>query len=337
MGCLGFPKNEKAMSGPSFAEISAFVSVLDRTSFAGAAKQLGLSPPRVSELVRSLEERLGVRLVERTTRSVAATEAGERLLARLRPVLDDYQAALDSIADFRDKPAGTVRLTVAPPAADFVLAPVLADFFAQYPEITLEVAVSGALTDIVAGRFDAGIRTGERLERDMIAVRVSDPIPFAVVASPSYLARRGVPKTPQDLMGHNCIRFRFPSGAIFSWHFQTRHEVFEAQITGTLIVGESLGLAVKAAVNGVGLLQMPPMSVAAELASGALVRVLDEWAPPPMQGFFLYYPGRRQIRPALKALIDFLRDSHRRTSTEAPLAHGFAFRDAPPVKLVGSR
>ena len=337
MGCLGFPKNEKAMSGPSFAEISAFVSVLDRTSFAGAAKQLGLSPPRVSELVRNLEERLGVRLVERTTRSVAATEAGERLLARLRPVLDDYQAALESINDFRDKPAGMVRLTVAPPAADFVLAPVLADFFTQYPEITLEVSVSGALTDIVAGRFDAGIRPGERLERDMIAVRVSDPIPFAVVGSPSYLARRGVPKTPQDLMGHNCIRFRFPSGAIFSWHFQTKHEVFEAQIAGTLIVGESPALAVKAAVNGVGLLQLSPSFLTAELASGALVRVLEEWAPPPMQGFFLYYPGRRQIRPALKALIDFLRESHRRTSTNAPLAHGFAFPDAPPAKLVGSR
>ena len=159
---------------------------------------------------------------------------------------------------FRDKPAGMVRLTVAPPAADFVLAPVLADFFAQYPEITLEVAVSGALSDIVADRFDAGIRSGERLERDMIAVRVSDPIPFAVVASPSYLARRGVPKTPQDLMAHNCIRLRFPSGAIFPWHFQTKHEVFEAQIGGTLIVGDSAALAVKAAVNGVGLLQLSP-------------------------------------------------------------------------------
>ena len=324
------------MSGPSFAEISAFVSVLDRTSFAGAAKQLGLSPPRVSELVRNLEERLGVRLVERTTRSVAATEAGERLLARLRPVLDDYQAALESINDFRDKPAGLVRLNVAPPAAEFVLAPVLRDFFAEYPEITLEVVVSGALTDIVAGRFDAGIRPGERLERDMIAVRVSDPIPFAVMAAPSYLARRGVPKTPHDLMAHNCIRLRFPSGTIFPWHFQSKHEVFEAQIGGTLIVGESLGFAVKALLNGVGLLQIPPAYVAAELQSGAVVRVLDDWAPPPMQGFFLYYPGRRQIRPALKALIDFLRESHRRSSAGAPLPQEFGFSDAPQPKLVGS-
>ena len=325
------------MSGPSFAEISAFVSVLDQTSFGGAAKKLGLSAPRVSELVRNLEDRLGVRLVERTTRSVAATEAGERLLARLRPVLDDYQAALDSISEFRDKPAGMLRLTVAPPAAEFVLAPVLADFFAQYPEITLEVIVSGALTDIVAGRFDAGIRPGERLERDMVAVRVSDPIPFAVVAAPSYLARRGVPKTPQDLMAHNCIRLRFPSGSIFPWHFQTQHEVFEAQIGGTLIVGDSLGLAVKAAVNGIGLAQLSPVFVAAELAAGRLVRVLDDWVPPPMQGFFLYYPSRRQLRPALKALIDFLRDSHRRGSDRAPLPHGFAFPDAPPAELVESR
>ena len=304
------------MAVPSLGEISAFVEVLEHSSFAGAAKQLGLSPPRVSELVRNLEDRLGVRLVERTTRSVAATEAGDRLLARLRPVLDDYQAALESISDFRDKPAGMVRLTVAPPAAEFVMAPVVAGFLERYPDIALEVSVSGVLTDIVAGRFDAGIRPSERLEKDMIAVRVSDPWEYAVLTSPAYLAKRGVPKTPQDLMTHNCIRIRFPSGAIFPWRFQIKRQTVEAQIGGALIVGDNVPLAIRAVLDGAGLLQLSVNYVKRELESGALVTVLDKWAPPPMQGFFLYYSSRNQLRPALRALVDFLREAHHRQSAQ---------------------
>lgn len=305
------------LPGPTLSEISAFMSVLDRSSFAGAAKQLGLSPPRVSELVRNLEERLGVRLVERTTRSVAATEAGERLLARLKPVIDEYQSALESISDFRHKPAGTLRLTVAPPAAELVLAPVIGDFLTQYPEITLEISVSSALTDIVAGHFDAGIRVDERLEKDMIAVRISEPLHFAVVGAPSYFARRGVPKTPQDLLKHNCIRVRFPSGMMLPWLFQAKQQTFEVNVGGTLVVTESAKLAIAAATSGVGLMQMEPKYVMAELASGALVTVLDEWTPPPRHAFYLYYPSRYQTRPALKALIHFLRDKYRGASTES--------------------
>lgn len=304
------------LSGPTLSEISAFMSVLDRSSFAAAAKQLGLSAPRVSELVRNLEERLGVRLVERTTRSVAATEAGERLLARLKPVIDDYQSALESISDFRHKPAGTLRLTVAPPAAELVLAPVVGDFLSQYPDITLEISVSSALTDIVAGHFDAGIRVDERLEKDMIAVRISEPLRFVVVGSPSYFARHGVPKTPQDLLKHNCIRVRFPSGMMLPWLFQAKQQTFEVNVGGTLIVTESSKLAIAGAISGVGLMQMEPKYVTAELASGALVTVLDEWTPPPRHAFYLYYPSRYQTRPALKALIDFLRDRYRGASTE---------------------
>lgn len=301
------------MLAPRLSETSAFVTVVEQKSFTRAAKQLALSTARVSELVRSLEERLGVRLVERTTRSVAATAAGERLLERLRPVLDDYQAAFESMNDFRSKPAGTLRVTVPPPAADFVLAPVIARFLAQYPEISLDISVDGALVDIVAERFDAGIRPGERLAGDMIAVRVSDHMRFAAAASPAYLARRGLPETPRDLAGHNCIRLRFPSGAIRPWRFGTRRRTFEVQVDGSLIVSEST-IAVRAATDGVGLIQFPLPHIARELAAGTLVTILDDWAPPPFDGFFLYYPSRRQVRPPLKALIDFLRDAHRGTS-----------------------
>jgi DNA-binding transcriptional LysR family regulator len=275
-------------------------------------------------LVRDLESRLGVRLVERTTRSVAATEAGERLLTRLRPVLDDYQAALESISDFRDKPAGTLRLTVASPAAHFVLAPVIPRFLAAYPDITLEISVNNRLTDIVAERYDAGIRPGKLLERDMIAVRVSDNIGVIHVAAPSYLAARGVPKTPQDLIAHNCIRFRLPSGTMLPWRFRGNEERFEAHLNGTLVVDEII-LGIRAAVDGVGVLQILPQYVAREIAEGRLITVLENWAPTPMDGFYLYYSSRRQIRPALKALIDFLRE-HRKTSGPSP-ANEFALSD----------
>jgi DNA-binding transcriptional LysR family regulator len=321
------------MPEPSLAEISAFVSVLERASFAGAAKQLGLSPPRVSELVRNLEERLRVRLVERTTRSVAATEAGERLLTRLRPVLDEYTAALESISEFRDTPAGRLRITVAPPAADFVISPILPEFLARYPDIALEVSVSGALLDLVASRFDAGIRPGEWLDRDMIAVRVSGPIGFAVMAAPSYLARRGTPKTPQDLIGHNCIRLRLPSGALFPWQFHKDQQTApDVHADGSLIVEGSITVAVDAAVQGVGLLQYSPNYVAPLLASGALVKVLEDWAPPPMQGFFLYYPSRKQMRPALKALVDFLRENYHRNSGNGGNGNGSS-EPGPAKKL----
>jgi DNA-binding transcriptional LysR family regulator len=224
-----FPNNEGPMPAPGFSETNAFVAVLEQKSFTRAAKQLGLSPARVSELMRSLEDRLGVRLVERTTRSVAATAAGERLLARLRPVLDDYQAALDSLNDFRAKPARTLRLTVPPPAAEFLLAPIIARFLRTYPEIKLDISVDAALTDIVAERYDAGIRPGERIARDMIALRIGEPMQVVVVAWPIYLAERGTPKTPQDLERHNCIRIRFPSGVNLPWRFGSKERRLEVQ------------------------------------------------------------------------------------------------------------
>ncbi len=299
------------MLTPGFSETSALVAVLERKSFTKAAEQLGLSPARVSELVRNLEERLGVRLVERTTRSVAATPAGDRLLERLRPLLDEYQAALNSLNEFRSKPAGTLRLTVPPPAADFVLAPLLARFISQYPEIRLDVSIDRAFVDIVQARFDAGIRPGERVARDMIAVRISDEMPFVVAASPAYLEQHGTPKTPQELIKHACIRFRLPSGALVLWRFGKKRRMLEVQVDGPLMASEP-GIGITAAIDGAGLIQLPLAYVAPELATGRLVTVLADWVQPRVDSFFLYYPNRRQMRPPLKALVDFLREAYRR-------------------------
>jgi len=298
------------MPAPGFSETTAFVAVLEQKSFTRAAKQLGLSPARVSELIRSLEERLGVRLVERTTRSVAGTAAGERFLARLRPVLDEYQAAVDSLNDFRAKPAGTLRLTVPPPAAEFLLAPVITRFLKAYPEIKLDISVEDALTDIVAERYDAGIRPGERIARDMIALRIGEPMQLAVAACPAYLAERGTPKTPQELQQHNCIRIRFSSGVFLPWRFASKRRSLWVQVDGSLVANDS-ALAIRAVSDGLGLMQFAREYFAPMLADGRLVTVLDDWAPPPFEGFYLYYPSRRQIRPALKVFIDFLRSSRR--------------------------
>jgi DNA-binding transcriptional LysR family regulator len=299
------------MAEPSLAETNAFVAVLEQKSFTKAARHLSLSPPRVSEMVRQLEERLGVRLIERTTRSVAPTVAGERLLARLRPVLDDYRAALDLVNDFREKPAGVVRLTVAPPVAYLGLIASISRFLVAYPEISVELSADSALTDIVAGRFDAGIRHAERLERDMIAVRISDEVPAVTVAAPSYIARRGKPQTPHEVAGHDCIRIRLGGGALIPWRLRLNRRVVEVPVEGRFIVNDDR-MAVQAVLEGAGLLQMPRNAVERDLAAKRLVTVLDDHQPPPLAGFFLYYPSRRQIRPALKVLVDFLRKRDRR-------------------------
>jgi DNA-binding transcriptional LysR family regulator len=300
------------MIEPSFAETNAFVAVLEQKSFSKAAKYLNLSPPRVSEMVRQLEERLGVRLVERTTRSVAPTIAGDRLLARLRPVLDDYRAALDLVNDFREKPAGMLRLTVAPPVAYLGLVSTISRFLVAYPEISVEVSSDSSLTDIVAGRFDAGIRHAERLERDMIAVRISEQVPVVTVAAPSYIARHGTPLTPHELTRHDCIRIRFGSGALISWRVRLNRRVVEAPVEGRFIVNDDR-MALQAVLEGAGLLQMPRSVVEDDLAAKRLVTVLDDYQQPPLAGFFLYYPSRRQIRPALKVLVDFLRKGDKRS------------------------
>ena len=297
------------MRGPELAEMNAFIAVAERRSFSSAAVQLGISRSRLSETIRELEGRLGVRLLNRTTRSVAPTVAGERLLAQIRPLLADFDAVLDSINAFRDKPAGLLRLTVPPPVASFMLAPLLSRFLDKYPAIDLEISVDGALTDIVAGRFDAGMRAGDRVERDMIAVRIGEEIRSVVVAAPEYLARHKRPATPRDLGAHNCIRFRFPSGVIVPWQFEKKGRQVEAAVEGRLTVNDP-ELAVRAALDGVGVLYTALGYAAPEINAGRLVPLLEDWRTP-AAAIFLYYPGRRQVPVPLQAFIEFLREKLR--------------------------
>ena len=297
------------MRKPELGEMNAFVTVAERRSFAKAAVQLGISRSRLSETIRGLEDRLGVRLLNRTTRSVAPTAAGERLLARLRPLLNDFDTVLDSINAFRDKPAGLLRLTVPPPAANLLLAPLLSRFLAQYPAIDLEISVDAALTDIVAGRFDAGIRPGERVERDMIAVRIGEEIRGVVVAAPDYLARHPRPTTPRDLQTHNCIRFRFPSGVIVPWQFEKKGKKVEVAVEGRLTVNDP-ELAIRAALDGVGVLYTALGYAAPEIKAGRLVPLLEDWRIG-SAAFFLYYPSRRQVPLPLQVFIEFLRKNLR--------------------------
>jgi len=285
--------------------MNAFVTVAERRSFAKAAVQLNISRSRLSETISGLEDRLGVRLLNRTTRSVAPTAAGERLLGRLRPLLDDFAVALDSINAFRDKPAGLLRLTVPPPAASIMLAPLLSRFLAQYPAIELEISVDAALTDIVAGRFDAGMRAGERVERDMIAMRIGEEIGAVVVAAPDYLARHPRPMTPRDLEAHNCIRIRFPSGVIAPWQFEKKGKQVEVAVEGRLTVNDP-ELANRAALDGVGVLYTALGYVAPEIKAGRLVPLLEDWQAR-SAAIFLYYPSRRQVPAPLQAFIEFLR------------------------------
>ena len=292
-----------------YGEFTAFMAVAEQRNFTRAAKQIGISTATLSQTIRALEERLGVRLLNRTTRSVAPTEAGERLLIRLKPVLDDYEAAIDSINEFRDKPAGLVRLTIAPPAAQSVIAPKLAKFMAQYPDIRLEISVDSAMVDIVSQQFDAGIRAEHRLDRDMIAVRVGQEVRGVVVASPDYLERHEGPKVPQDLQEHNCIRIRLSSGAILPWRFQKSGKSFEVPVSGSLILND-VSVIRPAVVDGVGVAYLPGGYVAAAIAEKKLVPLLEEWTP--RESYLcLYYPSRRQMPAALRAVIDFFRQDQK--------------------------
>jgi DNA-binding transcriptional LysR family regulator len=299
------------MRGSHFAELSIFVAVAEQASFTKAAGRLGLSTATLSQTMRVLEGRLGVRLLNRTTRSVAPTEAGERLLAQLRPLLDGFDAAIDSVNDFREKPAGHLRLTMPPPVARFVLAPVLGRFLKQYPEIVVEMTIESGLTDIVAGRYDAGIRRGNVVARDMIAVRVTNDMHYLVVASPDYVARHGRPQTPADLQAHNCIRYRLPGGGFIPWMFVVDGKTVEFSVDGSLVVINDPELVISAALSGIGVAYLYEEYVASLVAQGRLVNLLDKSALPTTEGFFLFYPSRRQNPAALSALVEFLRSDLR--------------------------
>lgn len=286
--------------------LSAFFAVAEERSFTRAARRLGVSPSALSHAVRGLEEQIGVRLLSRTTRSVAPTSAGEQLIARLGPALTDIRGALDQVSGLRDKPAGVVRLVVSPQAAAMVLAPKLGQFARENPDVVLDVTTTNeGRFDLVAGRFDAGIHLGEFIERDMIAVRVSVDQRAAIVASPRYFKSHPKPMSPKDLTNHRCLNFRHGSTGLYRWEFDKGKKSLAVGVHGPLIVDDAT-LLVQAALDDVGITFVLESQVSEHLASGALVRVLEDWCPP-FGGYFMYYPSRRQQPAALAALIKTVR------------------------------
>lgn len=285
--------------------MSAFLAVADERSFTKAAKRLRVTQSALSHAIRGLEEQVGVRLLARTTRSVAPTEAGEHLLAELRPALTSIRGALDRIGGLRDTPRGRLRLLIPRLAAMSVLGPKLAEFARNYPDVVLDVSTDETRLDLVASGFDAGVQYGEFIQQDMVAVRVSPDHRPAIVGAPSYFANHPKPNSPHDLLEHRCVNYRHGSGEIYRWELDKGDQSVAVAVNGPLITND-IGLLTRAAIDGVGLTFMSEQQAAPHLASGALVRVLEDWCPP-FPGFFLYYPSRRQQPAALTALIDTVR------------------------------
>jgi DNA-binding transcriptional LysR family regulator len=286
--------------------LAAFLTIAEERSFTKAAKRLGVSRSALSHAVRGLEERLGVRLLARTTRSVAPTDAGAQLISRLRPALGEVESVLDQIVGLSDRPAGRIRLLVTPLSATMVLAPKLVPFARRYPDIVLDVSTTQeGRTELVAAGFDAGIHLGESIHRDMVAVRVSRDHRLAVVGSPAYFASHTKPRSPHDLPNHRCINLRGGSAGAYRWEFDKDGVALAVDVSGPLIV-DNADLMVRAAIDGLGLTFSFEEYVAPQIESGALVRVLDDWCPP-FAGYFLYYPSRRQQPAAMAALIETLR------------------------------
>ncbi|WP_445216242.1 LysR family transcriptional regulator [Bradyrhizobium sp. Pa8] len=294
------------MTRTNVNDLLAFLAVARERSFTRAAAQLGVSQSALSHTVRGLEERLCLRLLTRTTRSVAPTEAGERLLRNVGPRFVEIDAELSALTALRETPAGTVRITTGEHAAQTVLWPAIAKLLPRYPDIKVELVVDYGLTDIVAERYDAGVRLGEQVARDMIAVRIGPEMRMAVVGAPAYFAARGKPKLPQDLTEHNCINLRLPTyGGIYAWEFEKRGRAMKVRVDGQLVFNTGL-LRVNAVLAGLGLAYIPDDLVKREIADGRLIRVLADWCAP-FAGYHLYYPSRRQPTPAFAVLVEALR------------------------------
>jgi DNA-binding transcriptional LysR family regulator len=290
----------------NFRDLVAFVNVVRHRSFTRAAAQMGLSQAALSYTIKGLEERLGVRLFTRTTRNVMPTEAGERLFKDVSGHLDEVEQALQAVRAFSDRPAGNVRIATSDHAATTVLQPMLDKILPAYPDITVELVVDNALSDIVEERCDAGVRLGERLARDMIAVRISPDLRMAVAAAPGYFARTGYPAVPQDLLQHNCIRFRFPgSGRLYDWEFERGDEKLELRVKGQFI-SNSPDQIVTACVAGLGVGFLQESYFEDHIRSGKLVRVLADWCEP-FPGYYLYYPSRRQPTSTFTLVLNALR------------------------------
>jgi DNA-binding transcriptional LysR family regulator len=301
-------ERNSGMDRGDLANLTAFVAVADHLSFRGAAVRLGVTPSALSHTMRQLEERLGVRLLHRTTRSVSVTDAGHRLLERLRPAIDQIAGALEDLNEERSRPAGRLRIYAAHIAAVAVIAPVWHRFLSTYPEVHLEVQLGEAAVDIVAKGFDAGIGPQDRAAADMIIVRVMGPTKVAVVGAPSYFARRQKPRTPDDLVRHSCVEYRRGGdGAVYEWEFDRSGKSRKISVSGTLMVNDP-DLAVRAAVDGLGIAYTLEALAEPFLRSGQLVRVLEDWSPS-FGGLFLYYPSHRQVPAALRALIDMIRSA----------------------------
>lgn len=284
-----------------------FARVARHASFTRTARELGVSPSALSQTVRALETRLGVRLLNRTTRRVGLTEAGDVLLARIGPALADIDGALDDLRQQRTRPAGTLRVTMPRGVVSAFFEPHLADFLTAYPDIRLDIHVDNSLNDLIGESLDCGIRLGEKVQRDMIALPLGGKQRSVVVGAPAYFARRGRPRHPRDLQTHDCLRSRFSTGgAIYRWEFCERGRWYEINVEGSLISNDT-GLLTRAARDGIGLMHTMELGVRAELDSGALERVLDEHLPP-YDGFYLYYPSRAQLAPKLRVFADFLRE-----------------------------
>ncbi|HUB95237.1 MAG TPA: LysR family transcriptional regulator [Stellaceae bacterium] len=290
-------------------DLVAFLAIGEERSFTKAAARLGLSPSALSHAIRGLEARLGVRLLTRTTRSVSPTEAGERLLRVIGPRFEEINAEIEAVSALRETPSGTIRVTATDYAADTILWPKLTPLLRQYPDIKVEIAIDYGLTDIVAQRFDAGVRSGEQVAKDMIAVRIGPDMRIAVVAAPSYFKNRGAPKRPQELIGHDCINLRLPThGGFYAWEFEKGGRELKVRVEGQLVFNGTFQM-LHAAVAGFGLAYVPEGLAQPFIAKGRLHRVLEDWCPP-YSGYHLYYPSRRQTSAAFALFVEALR--HRR-------------------------
>jgi DNA-binding transcriptional LysR family regulator len=314
------------MAGDNFHDLAAFIAVADARSFTRAAARLGVSQSALSQTIRGLEARVGIRLLTRTTRSVAPTEAGDRLLRTVRPRFEEINAELAALGELRDKPAGTIRLTSTENAAESVLWPALKTLLPNYPDIKVEIVIDYGLADVVAERYDAGVRFGEQVARDMIAVRIGPDIRMAVVGAPTYFAKHPPPRTPQDLTAHDCINLRLPNHALYAWEFEKNGRELRVRVDRQLVFNTA-ALILNAAVSGLGLAHLPEQQVQKHLDNGELVQVLANWCPP-FSGYHLYYPTRRQPSAAFALLVDALRY---RVPPKAPQKEGSrAARGSPP-------
>ena len=294
------------MARENLNDLAAFLAVARERSFTKAAAKIGVSQSALSHTVRGLETRLGIRLLNRSTRSVSPTQAGERLLQSVGPKFDEIDGELAALSELREKPAGTVRITTAEHAAQTILWPKLANFLPEYPDIKVEIITDYGLTDIVAERYDAGVRLGEQVAKDMIAVRIGPDMRIAVVGAPSYLVGRSTPKTPQDLVAHTCINLRLPTyGAFLAWEFEKGGRELKVHVDGQVVFNAGSQI-LNACRLGFGLAYLPEDMVAADLIDGCLVQVLADWCAP-FQGYHLYYPSRRQSSPAFNLVVDALR------------------------------